>query len=212
MGAGTLNVYLHLKSSLLPDAQHIGERAGGLDGRAPAFIDGQRGGKFLRVVLRQPAKPVPAAMFFVRARRQYQAVLEVDAVAPKESHGHHLDGEQTLAVIGSPAVNPAVGKSGAERWKAPLVLVLNWDYVGMGHEHQSGLVRPAFYPGNQVAPARGRLQNLGGYAVLSQPVPGVLANGSLIAGGHGAGVDRRYPNQSLLQFQNLAFGGVYLSE
>ena len=53
---------------------------------------------------------------------------------------------------------------------------------------------------------------LGLYAVLGEEIAGEFADGSLVAGGHEAGVDGGYPDEGLLKGDDVVLGGVNLGE
>ena len=212
VGAGPLDIYLDLQAALLAHAQDVGQRSRRLDGRAAALVDRQGRGQLFRMFLSHPAKPVPAAVLLIGAGDQYQAVLELNAVALEHAHGHQLAGQQRLAVVGAPAVDPAIGDGGAEGGEPPLLLFFHRHHVQMGHEKQACVFRASFQTRDQVAPSGGRLQYLRADAVLGQPVPGVFRHRRLVAGGHDSRIHRWDPDQRLLQRQDLVLGGIYLVE
>ena len=98
MRTDSLHVDLYLEPPLFPDAQNVGKGARCLDGRPAALVDREGSRQLFRMVFGQPTETVTPPMLFIGPRRQDQTVIQLYAVPFQQTHGHHLGGEQPLAI------------------------------------------------------------------------------------------------------------------
>ena len=212
VGADAPHLELHLQPPLLTDTQQVGQAARCVDGGAATLIDREGRGDLVGMVLGEPAEPVAAAMLLVGPGAEDEAVLQLDAVPLQQAHRHHLGGQQPLAVGRSASVDAAVRHLGPEGREAPLGGILHRHHVGMGHEHEPRPGLAALDTSNDVPPLGRPTKDLGGDAVLGQPVADVLAHRCLASGGHEAGVDGGDTDEVALQRDDLRLQGVHLLE
>ena len=212
MGALSLDLDLDLEAPLLAEVHDICQVACGVCRLAAAFVDGVGSGDLFRVIIGEPADTVSSAVLLVGGEREQEVFLQFHGVAEEDATRHELCGEKGLAVGRPATVDPAVGNGGAEGRVGPLRLVLDRHDIEVRHEHEAGSAGAPLQAGDDVAPARCRLDSLAVHSLRSQPVADVFADRGLVAGRHEPGVDGRDADKVLLQADDVVARGIDLGK
>ena len=218
METATAHGEMHLVPPLFTEAEEVGKRAvRKLEGDAPTpFVDRRSRVYEVGAVLREPAKPVDTARFFVRSGLHAQLAAQAHARTLEEDRRHRARRHGALHVAAAPAPDAPVSRLAPEWRDRPEARVFHRHDIGVSHQRERPFAHAratrARQHRNHIAPPCRALDHFGRDAFGGQFRGEKVCRRHLVACGHHAGVDGFEPYEGLREGNDFVSSGFHRRE